>query len=69
MPTHEYENENLIEADFLVVGSGHNSVPYLPAFEGKEAFEGTIIHSHYFRRPDEELFVGKTVGVLGFSFS
>lgn len=30
---------------FLVVGSGENSIPKVPKFEGQDSFKGKVIHS------------------------
>ena len=53
--------------DYLVVASGHFSVPYIPEYEGMQSFPGRILHSHDFR--DAEEFRGKDVIVLGSSYS
>ena len=53
--------------DYLVVASGHFSVPYIPEYEGMKSFPGRILHSHDFR--DAEEFRGKDVIVLGSSYS
>jgi len=55
--------------DYCFVANGHNSVPLNYSLEGKQFFKGSIIHSHSFRRPDEEMFIGKTVAVIGTSYS
>ena len=53
--------------DYLVVASGHFSVPYIPYYEGMNSFPGRILHGHDFR--DAEEFRGKDVVVLGSSYS
>ena len=53
--------------DYLVVSSGHFSVPFIPAYEGMNSFPGRIMHSHDFR--DAEEFRNKNVVVLGSSYS
>tara|TARA_B100000700_G_scaffold147741_1_gene164634 strand:+ start:490 stop:1827 length:1338 start_codon:yes stop_codon:yes gene_type:complete len=53
--------------DYLVVASGHFSVPYIPEYEGMKSFPGRILHSHDFR--DAEEFRGRDVIVLGSSYS
>ena len=55
------------EFDYLVVASGHFSVPYIPEYEGMKLFPGRILHSHDFR--DAEEFRGRDVIVLGSSYS
>jgi len=39
--------------DYLVVASGHFSVPYIPEYEGMKSFPGRILHSHDFRDAEE----------------
>ena len=53
--------------DFVVVSTGHFSVPYIPEYEGMNSFPGRIMHSHDFR--DAEEFRNKNVIVLGSSYS
>lgn len=53
--------------DYLVVATGHFSVPYIPEYEGMNSFPGRILHSHDFR--DAEEFRNKDVVVLGSSYS
>ena len=53
--------------DYVVVSTGHFSVPFIPEYEGMNSFPGRIMHSHDFR--DAEEFRGKDVIVLGSSYS
>ena len=53
--------------DYLVVSTGHFSVPYVPEYKGMNSFPGRILHGHDFR--DAEEFRGKDVVVLGSSYS
>ena len=53
--------------DFVVVATGHFSVPYIPEYEGMKSFPGRILHGHDFR--DAEEFRNKDVVVLGSSYS
>ena len=53
--------------DFVVVSTGHFSVPFIPEYEGMNSFPGRIMHSHDFR--DAEEFRNKNVIVLGSSYS
>ena len=53
--------------DYLVISSGHFSVPYIPEYDGMSSFPGRILHGHDFR--DAEEFRGKDVVVLGSSYS
>ena len=53
--------------DYVVVASGHFSVPYIPEYQGMKSFPGRILHGHDFR--DAEEFRNKDVVVLGSSYS
>jgi trimethylamine monooxygenase len=53
--------------DYMIIASGHFSVPYIPEYEGMQSFPGRIMHSHDFR--DAEEFRGRDVIVLGSSYS
>ena len=53
--------------DYLVVATGHFSVPNVPEFDGIKSFPGRIIHSHDFRSAYE--FIGEDVLVVGSSHS
>ena len=53
--------------DYVVVSTGHFSVPYIPEYEGMKSFPGRILHGHDFR--DAEEFRNKDVIVLGSSYS
>tara|TARA_B000000557_G_scaffold186177_1_gene152226 strand:- start:443 stop:1585 length:1143 start_codon:yes stop_codon:yes gene_type:complete len=53
--------------DYVVVSTGHFSVPYIPEYEGMKSFPGRILHGHDFR--DAEEFRNKDVVVLGSSYS
>jgi len=53
--------------DWVVVASGHFSVPNVPYFEGIETFSGRVLHAHDFRSADE--FKGKDVLLVGASYS
>ncbi len=62
------ENKITIEIfDYVVVSTGHFSVPYIPEYEGMKSFPGRILHGHDFR--DAEEFRNKDVVVLGSSYS
>ncbi len=53
--------------DFMIVANGHYTVPYTPEQFKECPFQGEIIHSHYYRRP--ESFVGKHVtGMIYLSY-
>ena len=53
--------------DYVVVASGHFSVPKMPFFPGIDQFPGRVIHSHSFRNASH--FKGKRVLVIGSSYS
>ena len=53
--------------DYVVVSTGHFSVPFIPEYKGMNSFPGRIMHSHDFR--DAEEFRNKNVIVLGSSYS
>src|SRR5699024_9998611 len=55
------------EFDYLVVASGHFSVPNMPYFEGIETFTGTIQHAHDFR--GAEPFQNRRLLLIGGSYS
>ena len=53
--------------DYVIVSTGHFSVPFIPEYPGMKSFPGRIMHSHDFR--DAEEFRDKNVVVLGSSYS
>ena len=53
--------------DYVVVASGHFSVPNVPHYPGFESFNGRILHAHDFR--DAREFEGKDLLILGTSYS
>lgn len=53
--------------DYLVVASGHFSVPNMPHFKGIEDFPGTIKHAHDFRGADP--YIGRDLLLIGGSYS
>ncbi len=55
------------EFDYVIVATGHFSVPNMPSYPGFEQFPGRIMHSHDFR--DSREFEGKDLLVLGSSYS
>lgn len=55
------------EFDYLVVATGHFSVPNMPYFEGIEDFPGIVMHAHDFRGADP--FIGKRLLLVGSSYS
>lgn len=55
------------EFDYVVVSTGHFSVPRIPEYPGFENFPGRIMHSHDFRSARE--FAGQHLLVMGSSYS
>lgn len=53
--------------DYVIVATGHFSVPNVPFFEGIERFPGRVMHSHDFREARE--FTAKRLLVIGGSYS
>lgn len=53
--------------DYVVVASGHYSVPHVPSFDGIDKFEGRVLHAHDFREANE--FKGKRLLLIGASYS
>jgi len=55
------------EFDYVIVASGHYSVPNVPSFPGIDKFPGRVLHAHDFRDANE--FAGKTLLLVGASYS
>ena len=53
--------------DYVLVASGHYSVPNIPEFPGIEKFPGRVMHAHDFRDACE--FEGKRLLLIGSSYS
>ena len=53
--------------DYVVVASGHYSVPHIPNFDGIDKFPGRVCHAHDFRDATE--FSGKRLLLIGSSYS
>lgn len=53
--------------DYVIVATGHFSVPNLPEYPGFEQFPGRIMHSHDFR--DAQEFADRDLLVVGGSYS
>ncbi|KAF7973664.1 hypothetical protein HWV62_14638 [Athelia sp. TMB] len=56
-------SETVVEFDKVVICRGEWGIPKMPAVEGRDIFEGKVIHSKAFKRPSD--FAGKRVVVLG----
>jgi trimethylamine monooxygenase len=61
------DREVIEEFDWVVVASGHFSVPNVPEFPGFDTFNGRILHAHDFR--DAREFAGKDLLLVGTSYS
>ena len=55
------------EFDYVIVSTGHFSIPNMPDFPGFEQFPGRILHSHDFR--DSREFAGQDLLIIGSSYS
>jgi trimethylamine monooxygenase len=53
--------------DYVIVASGHFSVPNVPQYPGFETFNGRILHSHDFRNALE--FKDMDILIMGSSYS
>lgn len=53
--------------DYVIVATGHFSIPNMPQFPGAETFSGRILHSHDLK--DARLYEGQRVCVVGSSLS
>ena len=53
--------------DYVIVASGHFSIPNVPSFEGFDAFNGRVLHAHDFR--DALEFKDKNLLLIGTSYS
>jgi len=53
--------------DYVIVATGHFSVPNIPSFPGMDKFPGRVLHSHSFRNASH--FKDKKVLVVGSSLS
>ena len=53
--------------DYVMVATGHYSIPFVPDYPGVDRFPGRVMHSHDFRDACE--FVGKRLLVVGSSYS
>jgi dimethylaniline monooxygenase (N-oxide forming) len=49
--------------DGVLICSGHHTNPYLPTFNGVDKFQGSTMHSHGYRSPQQ--FTDKKVLVVG----
>jgi len=59
----EINADEIIYAKNVIVASGVNRVPSVPKWEGKDNYEGLLIHSRTYKNPDP--FKGKNTLVIG----
>jgi putative flavoprotein involved in K+ transport len=52
-----------VQADHVVVATGYNGAPFVPAWPGRESFTGELVHSSQYRSPAP--YRGKDVLVVG----
>lgn len=62
-----HQESQVEQFDFVVVATGHFSVPHVPEINGLESFPGSVIHSKYMRNASR--YAGKKVLLIGASFS
>lgn len=69
LTAHDLKNDIIYTElfDYVVVATGHFSVPHVPYFDGFEKFNGRILHAHDFR--DALEFKGKDILLIGSSYS
>ena len=55
--------DNVYAACAVVIATGRNHTPYLPAWPGIDSFHGTLLHSSEYRNPKP--YQGRTELVVG----
>jgi len=65
---HDLKNDCMYDEvfDYVIVASGHFSVPNCPEYSGFDTFNGRVLHAHDFR--DAREFAGKDMLLLGPSY-
>jgi putative flavoprotein involved in K+ transport len=58
-----HTSDGEIHADHVVVATGYNGVPFVPAWPGRDSFTGELVHSSQYRSPAP--YRGKDVLVVG----
>ena len=58
-----HTSDGEIHADHVVVATGYNGVPFVPAWPGRDSFTGELVHSSHYRSPAP--YRGKDVLVVG----
>ena len=61
------DTPNTEDFDYVVVSTGHFSVPNVPHFKGFDRFNGRVLHAHDFR--DAREFSGMDLLIIGTSYS
>jgi len=56
-------NKGSVDATYVIVATGYNNLPHLPAWPGRETFTGTLVHSREYR--SGAAYKGKKVMVVG----
>jgi cation diffusion facilitator CzcD-associated flavoprotein CzcO len=56
-------SQGFIEADQLVIATGIFNTPFIPEIEGLKQFQGQVVHSQQYKRPQD--FLNKKVLVVG----
>lgn len=66
---HQTVGEDPVEEvyDAVFACSGHLSKPLVPDIEGRDLFQGEMLHSQEYRRPSR--FEGKRIAIVGFGSS
>lgn len=69
LTAHDLKNDTVSveEFDYVVVATGHFSVPNAPHFDGFDTFNGRVLHAHDFR--DALEFKDKDILLIGTSYS
>jgi putative flavoprotein involved in K+ transport len=58
-----HTSDGEVQADHVVVATGYNGAPFVPAWPGRESFTGELVHSSQYRSPAP--YRGKDVLVVG----
>jgi putative flavoprotein involved in K+ transport len=58
-----HTSDGEIHADHVVVATGYNGTPFVPAWPGRDSFTGELVHSSQYRSPAP--YRGKDVLVVG----
>ncbi|PLW10231.1 hypothetical protein PCANC_19931 [Puccinia coronata f. sp. avenae] len=64
-PAHHQQTTRRVSCDFVLVASGHYSVPYIPFIPSLWTWPKEIVHSCVYMCPSDTIFHEKTVAVIG----